>query len=194
MDFMDWLTSWLTKHPLKTPDVHKQIYTDEVMARVRAEAQPKKAVFSLPVFIPRLALVAASVAVIAFAVVTRQPSGVLGRMARVPSAVSEKQVAELEENWQLLAMLDDSTDEPLTAAAEDVEGFLQDSDEMELLMLAADTGSGDEQWLEQTLSLLEQFDDEAGSDLTGEEGNPSSEEEWVHELEMLDEVDLTAKL
>ncbi len=43
MDFMTWLSRWLQRHPLKTPDQDRVRYTAEVMTRVRQVAQPARA-------------------------------------------------------------------------------------------------------------------------------------------------------
>ena len=56
----------------------------------------------------------------------------------------------------------------------------------------AESPAGDAQWIEETVQLLEQLDENDGvsQDATG--GASNSDEDWLNELEMLDEGDVAS--
>ena len=55
-------------------------------------------------------------------------------------------------------------------------------------VLIAESPAADDQWLEDTLQLLDELDEDVSSETAGD----GSEEEWLEELELLDETDLAA--
>ena len=103
MEFTSWLNAWLNKHPLRTPEVDSQHYTSEVMAQVRAHAQPKPR-FIFPSLAPSFAFAAACAAAILLVLAVRQPG-------------SATTVAQVEDRWQVLLPL-----------VETVVGFLEPGD------------------------------------------------------------------
>lgn len=176
MSFSTWLSGWLSKHPVKTPPVDAQDYTRQVMARIQ-EAPAQRPAFSLAAFLPQLA-VGALAAALAMALLrpSVQP-GVSGLVAQAG----------------LLAALDDAF--PLEALdADDIGGLMEASDAIQLWTFAEDAAAdSDQEWLEQTLGLLEQFDDPTSADASVD-GGAAEDDDWLQELQMLDAVDLTAKL
>jgi len=177
MDVEAWFRRWLSRHPLKMPTTAEQKrYTAEVMARVKALEQPTQR----PVVLrsrwvwPRLALVASTAALIAL---------VVGRVERTPE---RPQVAQqLEHDIQLFAALDETIE--LESAGDDVEQLAQELESYDTLLLAQ-AGEDDAGWLEQTLELLDELDEALPEDATGD----SSDEDWLRELEFLDDSDLAA--
>ena len=144
MDFSRWLTTWLTRHPLKDPvGMDRASYTREVISKIHARQHP--AVSPAPwwqvLLNPPVALAAAAVVVMAV-------------------------TATLEHSRATLA-----------------QQSLRDAARL------AESPPGDDEWIQQTMQLLEQLDqDVPGDDAAGSAS--SSEEEWLKELEMLDEQDL----
>lgn len=172
MDFATWWHTWLTRHPLKAPStIDASRFTAEVMARVRAlramPAEPLRWRWSALLGWPRLALATATLAALGVAVTlgTLQWS-----QARIARAVTQ--------DAQLLAALDEMPE-------------LSPDDDAELMdrMVLAEATPSDEDWLEQTIQMLEQVDEDDPSAASNE---PSSEEDWLDELELLDETDLAA--
>ncbi len=186
MDFSTWLKEWLSGHPVKMPELDSHAYTDQVMARIRQGQEEQKPSLVWSMLFPRLALAAVAASVVAVMLISRQPN-----TARLMSrANAGADAAEVFGQFSALAALDENDWEEFSE--DDVAALLETSDEMELLMFAEDVGaSSDQQWLEQTLTLLEQFDEEA---VEADSGDSDAEDEWLQELEMLDTVDLTAKL
>ena len=138
MDILPWLTTWLQRHPLKAPSAldHPQ-YTAEVMARVRAIAQPNRSnkPYRLWIVWPRLVTGFAATAaglVITMSVIHRATHHELAQ----PS-VREVRLAEA----------------------------LPNNDE--------------EAWIEETVTLLEPFDE-------------SDPDEWLNELQLLEEIEVSS--
>ena len=86
---------------------------------------------------------------------------------------------------QLLAALDEPELEPL--AADQVEAVADEMETIDTLQLA-ESAPSDDQWVEQTLQLLDELDEEAPEDAA----SSASEDEWLQELEQVDESELTA--
>jgi hypothetical protein len=185
MDFTTWLNTWLTRHPLKEPThLNPADYTAQVMAKVNALTPPSvEAPVSSPIRLwrswPRLALVGASVATGVLLV--------LGRINR--SQVQLVQEAQgIDRDAQLLTELG----EPLPLPSEDAEGIEELAQELhanDTVMLAESTSS-DDQWLEETLQLLDQLNEDLPATDAGES---SDDEEWLNELQMLDEDELSSR-
>ena len=182
MDFEAWFQRWLTRHPLKeSTERDRASYTAEVMTIVKALAPAptesmvkgwrRQVVWGWP----RLALVAATaLAGLAFVVfATTRHSG--GRLAR-----------EIGRETQLLAALEGEGMAPLNG--NDVEALTHDLETADTLLLA-ESPPRDEQWIEQTLQLLDELDEEVPVDASG---GDSSEQDWIQELEVLDEGEPSA--
>jgi len=93
---------------------------------------------------------------------------------------------EITRDSQLLAALDDTGLEPL-GATDEVEALTEDVELLDLMTLAESPPS-DADWIEQTLQLLEEIDEDAPEETTGD----TDEEDWLNELQLLDETELTA--
>lgn len=186
MDFATWFQTWLTRHPLKAPgQMDRARFTQDVMARITAPASAPTAGLSLSnirlvLGWPRLALIAATVAV-----------GVLIFIGTVHRAQVQLAGA-IDQDAQVMTAFDELL--PMAPAGngttpEDVAQELQVAD---LLVLAESTPS-DDQWLDQTLQLLQQLDEDVPADVTGTGGNASeSSEDWLNELRQIDETELAA--
>lgn len=154
MEFLTWLRTWLTRHPLKEPaDAARAHYTAEVMARVRAVGSlPGGSPARVPVRPwarwshslrqvvgwPRFAVAMATAAGVAFAVHTA--SQTRRQLAQQPQGVT--------------------VSDP----------------------------SSDEEWLEQTLQLLEQLEEDSSTETAGD---GADEEDWLEELQWLDDSELS---
>ena len=167
MDFSAWLRRWLSGHPLREPSTrHMSRYTADVMAKVKGLEQraPAAAVRSAWLAWPRLALACACAAALVLVVwIRREPSATL--------------LAELEDEAALDLYAADDLD--------DLEAELQTED----LLLLAEAPPDDATWVEQTVQLLNDLDEELPEDGTA---GGTSDQEWLNELEMLDEDDLSA--
>jgi len=186
MDFVTWLRTWLARHPLKAPEETDHTrFTQDVMARITASAPTPSASMSLSrirlmLGWPRLALIAATAAVgvlifIGTAHRTQvQLAGAIDRDAQVMTAFDELVPTAPAGN---------------RTTPEDVARELQMTD---LLVLAESTPS-DDQWLDQTLQVLQQLDEDVPADVTGTGGSASeSPENWLNELQQIDETELAA--
>ena len=174
MDFSRWLAGWLKRHPLKdSRDLDPARYTAEVMARVRAlEPQSTSAASPLRWLPwPRLALTLATAAaglLVAVGVVYRSAS----RLAD-----------QIDQEAQVLASLDDTVlVEPLVVGEDE----LVDEMEAQDLIVLAEEPASDDAWVNDTLKLLDQLDDELPAD------DSSSSDDWMNELEVLDDSELAA--
>ena len=87
----------------------------------------------------------------------------------------------------MLAELDDPSF--VQAGNGDVDSLAEEMETLDPMMLAESPPS-DDQWIDQTLSLLDQLheDDAIPADNSGS----SSEEEWMNELQFLDDSELSA--
>ena len=168
MEFTSWLTNWLRHHPLRTPTGYERTrYTADVMGRVNTIAHGETAPQHSWWALPRLAFaVAAAAAGVAIAIgTTRAVSS--GRLA--------KQVAH---EAQLLAALD----EPTPELNGDV-GALTEELKLHDTLVLAEAQSDDTSWIEQTMQLLNELDDQAPADSTE---SSSSDEEWMNDLQLLE--------
>ena len=171
MDVTTWFRRWLSGHPLKEPPASSRAaYTAEVMQRVRALRAPSP-MPALPWLAwPRLALVPLAAAAVVLLVVARvrQPEGSLA--------------GQVAADADLLTALG----QPLLSEPASGNGLQELAQELELAdaLVLAEAPPDDEAWLEQTLQLLEQLEDTPAGDA---ESGTSSDEEWLDELELLDE-------
>lgn len=162
MEFLTWLRTWLTRHPLKEPaETERASYTAEVMARVRAVGPlPGGSPARVPVrpwawwshYLrqvvgwPRFAVAMATAAGVAVAVGTfSQERPHLAR--QLPQDVRISEPAAL-----------------------------------------AQSPSTDEEWLERTLQLLEQLEEDPSAETAGD---GADEEDWLQELQWLDDSELS---
>lgn len=190
MDFSSWLAQWLKRHPMKDVGDDPQRFTQNVMARVREEKTSSQSLWGLlgDWGWPRLALACGGVA----ATVVLAVMLIAGPMQKTQLAGRAASVDEISKSIALLAAIDElSAGEPIYA--EDMEDTAESLDRVELLMFAEEkVAQTEDQWLEQTLLLLNQFDEDVPQDSLGEDNE--NEEDWLREFKMLDEADLTAKL
>ena len=186
MDFATWLASWVRKHPLKTSHVDRRDFTEAVMQRIQTADRPRR-VWNLSLVWPRLTVPAIAACAVALLIVTVQPGFQTARqVARAPRLQTLNQITR---ELNVLASLDPAALESINP--DDDQAMLETADETELLMFAEDNvASKDTQWLEQTMQLLEQFDADVPDDDTGS----ASDEDWIKDLQLLDEADLAAKL
>ena len=175
MDFTEWLTAWLSRHPLKSPsEAERSRFTDEVMARVRsdvASAAAKSWAHRLADAWPPLAVAAA----VMVAVHVRHPAP-----ARLAS--------QLLDGTELLA----EVDEPVNGwlLPEDPEQLAGDLEDEDLLVLAETPETTDASWLADTMDVLHQLDE----DLPDEgASNEPTDDQWLQELQILDEQDLATR-
>ncbi|MBI1991902.1 MAG: hypothetical protein HYY59_03450 [Candidatus Omnitrophica bacterium] len=177
MLFTTWLQAWLSRHPLKGPSgVERARFTDEVMARVRAlgltskeilAADPLRRWVPWPRFALAIATASATVALVVGVVdhSNRQLATGIARDARLLATLDERD-GDL--------VLDDDVD------------ILHDELAMTDTIVLAEQASSDEEWLAQTLELLDQLDE----GLPSETASDGVEEDWLDELRLLDESDL----
>ena len=181
MDFTTWFRAWLSRHPLRPPMAHnRQQYTVEVMARVR-ELSSTPAVSSAPLrppFVwgwPRLALSLATVA--AGAVIA------VGLTHRA----NEQRASHAAQDTMLLALLDQ---EPESLLGDDSDVLASDLETVDTMTLAESIPSEDETWLERTLEVLDQVDEDSGSHADPQD--TSSSDDFIDELRLLDESELSS--
>lgn len=180
MEFTTWFRNWLARHPLKEPAGSDRVhYTAEVMAKVRAlhpVPVPSRERRWTPQVVfgwPRLALVGMSLAAVMLVVVTRAQ--------RVPQLATQ-----IDRDVQLLAVFD----EPVLLSAErgeDLEALAQDLEDTDDLIVLAESTPSDEQWLEETLQVLDQFEEDLPSEATDE-----TSDDMLNELEQLDDTEFSA--
>lgn len=181
MDFADWLKTWLARHPLKAPsDADRSRFTAQVMARVRARPTPASWAVRLWSPWPRLAVSLAAAAVALVVVNALHPAGSNTRLA-----------AQLAQESELLAELD----EPVNgwAAPDDVEHLAEELEQADAIVLA-EAPQSDDSWVADTLQLLDQLDEELpDDDSAAGDSNTGNEEEWLDELQMMDDSELAAR-
>ena len=178
MDFTAWLTRWLTRHPLKEPTgIERARYTAEVMTKIQAVEQPSLVPVRHGFPWLRLALVVATAAAgVAVVIVTTRPS-------------SQRLTEQVSRESQLLATFE-SDSELLTADHHDAEALAQEMETMDTVVLA-ESQPGDNRWIEQTVQLLEQLNQDMPAD-TSSEGGSVTGTDWIEELKQLDENDLSS--
>jgi hypothetical protein len=173
MDFSRWLAAWLKRHPLTdAPEADPARYTAEVMARVRAlERRSAPAASPLRWLLwPRLGLALAAAAALLVIVTAGPRSG--ARLART-----------LLQDARLLELVDEAALDG--SLAEDPDGLAEALADQDLLVLA-ESPPAEDAWVEETLQLLDQLDEELPEDEAG------SSDGWLEDLEMLDESELAA--
>jgi len=177
MDLAAWVRQWLSAHPLKEHSRGDRArYTAEVMERVRTLGQPATAPRPVARWFawPQVSLATAAVAAAVFMVV--------GRMEYPMIPLAD----QVDHDVQVLAAVAE-TNVVMDLAADDLDTLAEDLEALDTLVLA-EAQSVEEQWLEETLWLLQEVGDDGPPDAAGE----TSEEPWLDELELLDEFELTA--
>ena len=183
MNFSQWLSEWLTRHPLKEPASSDPArYTAEVMQRVK-RPEADRAGATVPDWRAWWAWPQAGLswtAVAAGLVVA-----VWGLQGVTGSRLAERRITQ---EVEVLAQLD----EPGASLVEPELGQeAADLDAEELLMLAEapQAAQNDEAWVTQTLQLLDKLD-QAPEETVAPAGN--SEEDMLKELEILDSQEMAA--
>ena len=180
MDFLAWWQRWFARHPLKSPEsLDRSAYTAQVMTRVRQAAYPAPSAFAIRPgrLWPQLGLALATAAAGIFVVLHHgQPS--VGRLAR-----------QIERDTALLAAVDEPLTEPVSTG--DPEELVDELELVETFTLA-EAPQSDEAWIQDTVQLLNQLDEELPANAAGEETTGPSDDDWMQELQTLDESDLAA--
>ena len=180
MNFSTWLASWLARHPLQEPPHHNPAwYTAEVMQKVKAAERPARAPVTAPIHVwlswPRLGLIAAvaTSAVVLVTVSARRDSSQLAK-------------AVLRDS-QVLDAVDETSIEPVLNG--DSETLAQELELHDTMMLAESEPS-DEQWIDQTMQLLDQLDQDNAVDSTANDATNSSDDQLLNELRLFDDTEL----
>ncbi len=183
MDFTAWFRAWLTRHPLKGPHgVEAARYTDEVMAKVRALQPPASVRAPLRFWLPwpRLALIAATAAV-----------GLLIVMGTLHRAQLQLASA-IDRDAQVITAVDELVPTAPAGSGATPEDLAQELQTADILVLAESVPS-DDQWLDQTLQLLQQLDEDVPEETISASGHTAeSQDDLLKALQQLDEKDLTA--
>ena len=177
MDFSEWLTAWLARHPLKAPaDTDRRRFANAVMARVQSEASAPTTHWAhrLAAGWPRLVLPLAAAAALLVAVHLRRPA--------------EPKLAALVQGTELLA----EVGEPVNGwlLPEDADTLAADLEHDDLLVLAEEPQDTDASWISESLQILDQLEEElpeAGASIE------PTDDQWLEELESLDQQDLAAR-
>ncbi len=161
MIFVERCRAWLLAHPLKPPAEHDAAcYTIEVMQRVRALHQPATRPAAILHWLswPQLSF-AAAVATMAVVLVTMV--SLRHRTFQLARAVVQ--------DARVIEALDESPLEPSTQE-QDPELLAREAafvDALQLAEVQPGASSSDEQWLEETVQLLEQLDEDVPPDSSG---------------------------
>ena len=187
MDFSTWFRAWLWRHPLNAPaTLSEPQYTTEVMARVRRLASTPSAstaAVTQPLVWgwPRLVLSAMSVA-----------AGVVLTVGLVRHS-REQTASGVAQDTEFLAQLGKQPESLLADDPDNLAGELEAVDETTIeTMTLAESTPDDEAWLEQTLQVLDQMDQDAVPQADTSER--SSEDDWIDELQLLDESELASNV
>ena len=167
-DFLTWLKDWLTRHPLATPPEPLQAsYIEEVMRRIRTASAPSPVFRWFPQPHSAFALgTAVACLLVVVAVVNRPPM----RLAK-----------QVEQDWQVLSDVGELTELLPHDLAEEAKT-------LDRLMLAeAEPLVDDEAWVDETLELLNEVEEDHDTALDAE-----TVENLLEELERLDESELAA--
>ena len=159
---------------IRVPSQHDPAqYTADVMQRVRAVQQQHPAEAPAPIILwrswPRVGLAGALAAALLAILVLPQHSPV--RMAQ-----------QIDQEAALLL----AVDEPALNGGE--EALAEELETLDTMMLAEAGPADDETWLEDTMQLLDEVGDEAA--LEDVDSSAQREEQWLQELEWMDETDL----
>lgn len=175
MDFATWLRRWLLRHPLKEPPAApRATYTAEVMRQVSALHVPSLTPAPRWLAWPRLALVPLAAGAVVLILVGRShlpggsPAGQITADAEVLTALGQPLLPE-------------------PGSAGGLEELAQELELADALVLA-EAPPTDEEWVAETLHLLEELDEEPAAGPS----DTAVPDEWLEELELLDEGELGA--
>jgi len=162
-DFRIWLAQWVARHPVRTPgQAPDASYAEDVMRRVKAASVPQERPAAAWWLRPWPAIAVACASV-----------------AVVASLVAERQpvrVAErADQDLRVLDALGVAPDAPEDVTEEELRGLDQ------LVLAEAQRDADEEAWIEQTLQVLDGLEEE-----------PEALHELQEELELLDELEMTA--
>lgn len=176
MTFETWLQGWLTRHPpSQRTDAERARFTEQVMARVTSGDRPSPS--PKPLRIPWLPWVlVAATATAAVAIVWHNPSH-RSQMAKPPTLEAQAPLAV--------------SDTPLMAQQDILPRKPERGAKPSGPILLAQELSEDEAWLDETLRLLEELDEEVSDETTGGD-ELYDDEEWLDDLEMFDGNELAA--
>lgn len=175
MDFSRWLTGWLTRHPLKEPtDPDRTAYTREVISKLKVQAAPARATTPRWWILTNPAMAfAAAAAVVLVVMMVRKPS---------ESLLTQR---ALHDAALLAAVGENGVELP----GDETERLADDLELLDALVLA-EAPPSDDAWIQQTMQLLDQLDEDPSSDDASTDGG--DDEEWLNDLEMLDQDDLAS--
>ena len=178
MLFATWLKEWLSRHPLKVPDdVNPKAYTHQVMARVKAFHEPARhdatAAVQRWLAWPQLAMACGAVA-----------AGVLVAIT-VGHSRNEQLAREITRDAQVLAEMGEPVTDPVSPT--DVDGIAEDMATIDAMTLA-EAPQSDDAWLKETLQLLDQLQEDVPDDASS---GDAPDEEWMKDLQTLDDSDLS---
>ena len=173
MDFSQWIQNMLRHHPARPGDLtpeERQAFTQGVMQRVRAQAAQSQSIaqrsWSWKWALPRLAVGMATASLI-FGIIWYQR----------PELSQPDTILASSRDLEVLLAFDALNENAMPA---ELELLVDEVEEMQWMLLAERTTSNDRQRIEQTLEVLDAFDE---LDLPADE----MEELWREELEWIEE-------
>ena len=169
--FLTWLKDWLARHPLRAPSESMQAsYTREVMERIKEEVAPAPVLRWIPR--PRLALSFAAVAACFVVWIMVGPRAQTGAVVR-----------HIDEDFEILALMEEPVDLPL-----DYEDLEEEIKSMDVLVITqAREAQSETSWILQMMELMDELEEESGPD-----GDDQTLDDWLREIEFLDQEDLAS--
>jgi len=170
--FLSWLTGWISKNPLRNPpQTSKASYTDEVMRKIQAQDAPAPLVVRwIPA--PRLAwstgMVAASL-VVWFMIGTPFAPGIS------PEGIQQELAVLIE------------LDEPVDLPISELRLQIAEVDNWVFAEAEIMSQQEDEIWIEESLELFNEFEEDSLGDTDDE-----SLDDLLEELWLLDESELAS--
>ncbi len=175
MDLSAWLKTYLAQHPVKGLPAHDAArYTQDVMARVRASQAPQPVRAPAWSWWPSLGLLASAAVVLLVIGVTAQ---------RSPTQLVER----VAEDAALLAALDEPYNGAVGALADEL--LVDEVEALTPFVLAEAPAESEDDWLQETMDLLDELDQE----MPAADDTPTDDEDWLKELEQVDEAELSAR-
>ena len=191
--FLMWLRTWLTQHPVRPPaQGDDPAYARQVLTRI-GRMQPERPSLTAgladalhALLSPaRLSLAAGGVLAAALFLVTT---------ARQPQMPSQPQpavvAAQITRDATVIAQAADAADDPLADVLNShaIEPDLRMIDQYMMLAEAGSVSADDEAWITQTLQLLNAVNEDTDADTN----DNASVDQWLKELQSLDESELKA--
>ena len=194
--FLMWLRTWLAQHPVRRPaQGDDPAYARQVLTRIgRTQPERPSVLAGLADALytrlspARLSLAAGGVLAAALFLVTT---------ARQPQMPSQPQpavvAAQITRDATVIAQAADAADDPL-ADVLNSHAIEPDLRMIDQYMMLAESGSSatsdDEAWITQTLQLLNEFNEDTDADTNSNDS--ASVDQWLQELQLLDESELKA--